>query len=346
MTDEDHKRFSEFFFNNIEQQDFDLESYEQFIKDAQEDLKAFEDPLLGFYADEAISNYDFPVLLMRAYSIRGFGDTDSYLTHIMKDDEARIKENLIAAILTIEASENKIDNNTARITAKTMLEDREALTRLIRSTPTTENYRWILMLLIDSPKEYLDVFRKLQQDIEPVFNKYLKQYQEKLEQFEDTVVRPLTDNPKESFTTLTRDIIPLDILEEENLLITSFVNQTRFSVLNFDDDRYILYGLEMMYGFKRLADFELNNRESRAKVFKALSDSTRNEVLRHLARGITSTKDIANSIGISSATVTYHINAFLQTKIIKSPKTKDMKFIVDFDRLESFWKDFINDLKN
>jgi predicted transcriptional regulator len=52
-------------------------------------------------------------------------------------------------------------------------------------------------------------------------------------------------------------------------------------------------------------------------TFKNLGDTTRYKVLKNISNGITSTKDIANSLGVSSATVSYHINQLNTSKILK-----------------------------
>ena len=323
----------------------DHESHIEFVKNAKKDLEPYKDPLLGFYADEAISNYDFPSLLFRSYSFLNYDTYKDYLKMIMQDDEETIKTNLIYGLITVENNDDDISDAKARIDAEYLRDHREELLKLIRQTPTTENHRWILMLLIENPIDYLEVYIDLLEKIEPIFNKYYQEHAKKLDHFKDDVIASLQKGSVEAFESLTYNIVPSDVLEDTNIVITSIVNPYRFSIMSFGDDKTILWGLDMKAGFKKIAEFEQDSRKNRAKVFKTLSDETRYEVLRLLANGITSTKEIATSIGVSSATVTYHINAFLTAKVIKVVKSKKAKYVVDYERLENLWQDFLKDLK-
>lgn len=322
----------------------DHDAHIRFVESAQKDLEPYKDPLLGFYSDEPISNYDFPSLLFRSYSFMNYSDYGDYLKTIMEDDELTIKKNLVYALLTVEQDDDSNDEE-AKLEAERLLSNRDDLMNLIRKTTTTENHRWILMLLIENPKDYLEVYANLINQIKPIFDKYLAQHKEKITTFQETIMQPLISNTDTAFEELTYGIVPKDVLDDNNIVMTSFVNPYRFSIMTFGETRVILWGLDMKAGFKKIAEFEQNSRKNRSKVFKTLSDETRYEVLRHIASGITSTKAIATSLGVSSATVTYHLNAFLTAKVIKVTKTKNAKYVVDYDRLENFWKDFMNDLK-
>ncbi len=324
----------------------DHQSHIDFVKAAKKDLEPHKDPLLGFYSDEGIGNYDFPMLLFRSYSFLGHKHYEDYLRTMLLDDENTIKQNLIYAILTVEGDHDDAADTEARAEAKRLLHQRDALQKLIRATPTTEKYRWNLMLLIDYPKDYLNVYLTLLKTIEPIFNDYHTAHQAKLDAFKKDTVSPLEAKGAEAFDELTHGIVPSDVLEQDNLLITSFVNPYRFSIMRFGEDRAIVWGLDMKHGFQKIAEFEQNSRKNRAKVFKTLSDETRYEVLRLIAAGITSTKAIATEIGVSSATVTYHINAFLTAKVIKAERSKSARYRIDYDRLESLWHDFMSDVKD
>ena len=85
----------------------------------------------------------------------------------------------------------------------------------------------------------------------------------------------------------------------------------------------------------------------RVKVFKALGDKTRYDTIRLIASGVSSIKDIANKLDVSSATISYHINEFLTSSIISLNRKKDKKSIydVDYQKLEDVLTELRNDLK-
>ncbi len=322
----------------------DHESHRTFIKAAREDLEPYKDPLLGFYADDVLSNYDFPSLLFRSYSFLSYASYKDYVQAIMADDEIAIKKNLIYALIKVESSDDEISDAQARAEAEALCDNRDALLKLVRQTPTTENHRWILMLLIENPKEYLDVYVNLLNTIEPIFTRYYEEHRNKIERFKKDTIQPLQHDGVSAFASLTHGIIPSEVLHEENHVITSFVNPYRFGILTYGEDVVMVWGLDMNTGFKNIADFTQDTPKNRARIFKTLSDETRYDVLRHIARGVTSTKAIATALGVSSTTVTFHINAFLTAKIIKAVKSPEAKYVIDYDRLESFWQAFMNDL--
>ncbi len=343
ITEEDIKKANEPLHDNDSAKVLDDPDHIAFVKKAKADLEAFHDPLLGFYADEMASSYDFPYLLFNAYSLRNFHTHEDYLDHIMNEPEDTIKRKLLHSLLTVEES------GGTPITDKevdTLLNSKEKLLNQIRNITTTENYKWTLLILIENPLKYLELFRGLLDDIKPFFDTYKNQHMGEIEQFEDTIIKELNRGQEDAFNALTHQMIPAETLEEENLVFTSFVHPYSFSIQTFGGERFMFFGLRMKKGFEEVAKFQQNVRQNRAKVFKTLSDNTRYEVLRHIARGITSTKDIASSLGVSSATITYHINAFITANIVRIPKSKKQRYEVDFERLETFWNEFMDDLKN
>ncbi len=346
VRDEDMKDLNAVLDDEDTYKYLDYEAYQKFVNTAQKDLEPYKDPILGFYADEAISNYDFPVLLFSSYSFIGYEHFNDYLNDILSNPEATIQKKLLYALYTIENSDALLDDETIYQQIDHLLSNREALLAFIRTIPTTENYRWILTLLIENPKEYIRVYGKLLKDIKPIFDRYAKAYAPKIEAFKNDIIVPLQKDQEKAFNKLTREVVPVDVLEADNRILTSFVNPYRFSIMQFGSDRCILWTLEMQTGFKRIAEFEQDTPKNRAKVFKTLSDETRYQVLKHIAKGNTSTKDIATALNVSSATVIYHINAFLTAKILKVVRSKQAQYEIDYDRLHTFWNTFIEDLKS
>ena len=314
-----------------------------FVEKAKKDLDAFRDPLFGFYADEMTSSYDFPYLLFKAYSIQGFTSHNDYFNHILNDSEVNIKKRLLHAILSIE-EDDILEIPNEKI--ETLLNNKDQLLKLFRAITTTENYKWTLLMLIENPVKYLELYQNLIDSIKTYFDHYVKRHHQEMIQFEKDIIQSLKQDQEEAFNQLTQGLLPSEVLDEENSIFTSFVHPYSFTKTSFGNQKVLLIGLRMEKGFKKVSEFQDTLRKNRAKVFKTLSDNTRYEVLRLIASGVTSTKKIAETLGVSSATITYHINAFLTTKVVKISKSKSIKYEVDFERLETYWQDFMNDLKN
>ena len=70
------------------------------------------------------------------------------------------------------------------------------------------------------------------------------------------------------------------------------------------------------------------------------------EQIGETAKKLTSIKTIADELGVSSATISYHMNEFLTTGILYMSKESKQKFDyrVDYDKLEEVFKDLKEDL--
>lgn len=102
----------------------------------------------------------------------------------------------------------------------------------------------------------------------------------------------------------------------------------------------------MEEAFKKMKQINENKTKEIVQIFKNLGDRTRYEVLKLIAQGETSTKDIANALGVSSATISYHINNFLTSKVIKLDKgNSGFKYVIDYELLKNIIKGFKEDLK-
>ncbi len=95
--------------------------------------------------------------------------------------------------------------------------------------------------------------------------------------------------------------------------------------------------------FKKLYEIREDKLSERVKIFKALGDKTRYETLKLLANGVTSIKEIAKSLNVSSATISYHINEFLTSGIItlKFENNKKAGYKIDYSKLT----EVMNELK-
>lgn len=102
----------------------------------------------------------------------------------------------------------------------------------------------------------------------------------------------------------------------------------------------------MEEAFRKMKEINENKIVERVQIFKNLGDKTRYEVLKLIAEGETSVKNIANQLGVSSATISYHINNFLTSKIIKFDKGKNkLNYVIDYELLEEVIKGLKDDLR-
>ncbi|HKL47947.1 MAG TPA: helix-turn-helix transcriptional regulator, partial [Candidatus Izemoplasmatales bacterium] len=116
--------------------------------------------------------------------------------------------------------------------------------------------------------------------------------------------------------------------------------------LRLTDDCTIVWGLESEYSFSKVAEINENQLTQRVKIFKALGDKTRYETIKLIASGVSSVKKIAEKLGVSSATISYHINEFLTSGIVFINRSKQKKtgYMIDYDKLNDVIKNLKEDL--
>ncbi|MFH5881099.1 ArsR/SmtB family transcription factor [Liberiplasma polymorphum] len=314
------------------------------MKSLQNKLENYKNEIEMFYASEFLSNYDFFNLITKMYPIKGFKSISDYCDELLKVDKNVLKEAIIYAILSIEDEDEAI-NNAQKNEAANLVKHQETLLTFVKELPTTHNYKWQLLIMLEDPLNHVMKFKALMEKLEPLYISTFEKHYPYLEDVKNSVIKRLEQNTAESFEALTYHLISSDMLnKEENRLLISLVFPLSFMMKSDLQDDYIIWGIEMEAGFKQVSMNHENRIQKQTQVFKNLSDKTRYEVLRLIASGITSTKDIAERLGVSSATISYHINAFLTTSILKLGKSKHKRYEVDYDKLDEYWKNFINDL--
>ncbi|MFU8786400.1 MAG: ArsR/SmtB family transcription factor [Candidatus Izemoplasmataceae bacterium] len=314
------------------------------MKSLQNKLENYKNEIEMFYASEFLSNYDFFNLITKMYPIKGFKSISDYCDELLKVDKNVLKEAIIYAILSIEDEDEAI-NNAQKNEAANLVKHQETLLTFVKELPTTHNYKWQLLIMLEDPLNHVMKFKALMEKLEPLYISTFEKHYPYLEDVKNSVIKRLEHNTAESFEALTCHLISSDMLnKEENRLLISLVFPLSFMMKSDLQDDYIIWGIEMEAGFKQVSMNHENRIQKQTQVFKNLSDKTRYEVLRLIASGITSTKDIAERLGVSSATISYHINAFLTTSILKLSKSKYKRYEVDYDKLDEYWKNFINDL--
>lgn len=84
-----------------------------------------------------------------------------------------------------------------------------------------------------------------------------------------------------------------------------------------DTIMYLCGTLGIEQEFKRIAKEKLDREEQRILLCKNLGDKTRYEILKAIAQGEVANKELAKALGISSATVSYHVNQLVLAGILK-----------------------------
>ena len=326
---------------SIEHQDESLikaikEDYFDFSEKMRNKLNQFKDEINQFYQKEIYSNYDFASILMHAYSVYEYTDIKDYFKDLLDLNPDKFKEKFIKSLLSME----DVDGDTIESLEK------ESPTDYINNLKIDSANKWNLFMIIQNPYLYLEKYVSLLNKIESIFNASYEKYEERIIEVGHDLANRLSSNTNETFTKITYNSINYDFEAFEACdLYISFVMPYALRFIGLDSCRMV-WGLEMEYSFAKIHEINEDKLTQRVKIFKALGDKTRYETLKLVAKGISSIKTIADELGVSSATISYHMNEFLTTGILYMSKESKQKFDyrVDYDKLEEVFKDLKEDL--
>jgi len=312
------------------------DAYKHFIEDMIIKLKPFSTTIKKFYSNDVYSNYDFVGMLLHAFPVYDFEDVYSYFDYLVKTEDQLFRNKIMESLLTIEDRSLKQD---------VVVNEQNAM-EFINNLKIDSASKWQMLMMIQNPKLYLVELIELLKKVENYFYQYFDQYIKQVEQVGQALAKDLETNPNETFSEITYNLVKFDFTQDETCHIyVSALFPYTLSFIDREQSRFI-WGVEMRYAFERLHAFNDDKTTQRVKVFKALGDKTRYEALKLLAKGVTSVKDIASELDVSSATISYHINEFLTSGIISLNKDQKQKtgYVVDYKRLEEVILELKKDL--
>ncbi|NLW21860.1 MAG: winged helix-turn-helix transcriptional regulator [Tissierellia bacterium] len=322
-----------------------MDDYLDLVKKVEDRLKPFSKEIEIFYMKDLFSGYDFIDLISRATGLLGYEREEEYLDVLLTLDEQEIRRNIILSILI--QNENSFSEET-RTRADEIIKDRDVMISFIKELPTEAGIKWNLFLFIDEPLKYTKIYVGLMTKLLPIFKDIYLPYEEEVKKYGEELVSFLNKKGAEGLREISYSILDASILDNKEvytILISVFFSYTVSMAVTMED-KYIAWGIEMEEAFKKMKEINDNKINERVQVFKNLGDRTRYEVLKLIASGETSTKEIANRLGVTSATVSYHINNFLTSKVIKLDKSNTrFGYVVDYDLLNEIIEGLKEDLQ-
>ena len=323
-----------------------MEDYLNLVKKAEDSLRFFSKEIEIFYMKQYLSDYDFIDLISRVIGIIGYEDEGDYLDMLLTLDEKKIKSSIIYSILVVNDDYPFYSEEIMR-KAEIISSNNDDVISFIKDLPIEGGSKWNLFLIIEDPIKYMKMYVELMTRLLPIFEKIYEPYYEKIKNYGQSLVEFLNKSGSKGLKEITYSIVDPNILEDEEIhrILISVIFSYAISIAASDKDKYIAWGLSMEEAFKKMQEINENKIIERVQIFKNLSDRTRYEVLKLIASGETSTKEIANALGVSSATISYHINNFLTSKVLKLDKSNNkFGYVVDYNLLKETIEGFKKDL--
>lgn len=320
--------------------------YMDFINRVEKRLKPYIKEIELFYKNKFLEDDDFIGLISNVYSIFGYSSENEYLDMLLGLNEREINRSIAYSIISGNESIHEYSEELIS-RAESLSLNKGELISLIKDWPVDASSKWTMFLIIEEPVKYMKMYAELMQKIQPIFKEFYGLYEEEVNRYGQYLADFLNKNGSKGLEEITYSTLDSKVLNNgENRILISAVMQFAVTISGTGEHNYIAWGLMMEEAFRRMKEINENKINERVKIFKNLGDRTRYEVVRLIASGITSTKEIAEALGVSSATISYHINNLLQSKIIKIDR-KDNKYgyVIDYNLIEEIINGLKEDLK-
>lgn len=327
-----------------DRKEFNMESYVNLINNVEAKLKPYINEIELFYSEQFLNSYDFIGLILDTYTIFGYKDEQEYLCMLSNLDEKEIVSSIAYSIL---AGNDDNKNFSEEIMKQALMLEKNELITIIKELPADPAVKWNLFLIIEEPKKYMKMYVELMHKLLPIFEEIYSPYENEINSYGDYLENFLNMNGHIGLKEISYSILDTDIIKEEkNNLLISAIEQYAILISGASKINYIVWGFKTEEYFKRMKEINENKINERVQIFKNLGDKTRYEVLKLLTVGETSTKEIAKLLGVSSATISYHLSNLMQAKIIKPGVANDKyNYIVDYAFLENIIRDFKDDMR-
>lgn len=308
------------------------------LDEIKQKLLPYKEEIGKYYYESLYATHDFANILFTAYPLDGSQDEIDYLETLEQIPDSKFKTDIINTIILID-EEGEASKNSSIIAESEIIS-------FINDLNINSKYKWNLLLLVQDPKKYLLEFTKFIKGFSILFNSIYNPMIDKINETGVKLTKFLQENPAENIQKLTFNGINYNVIENETCdFYVSYFSPYSLRISNKESKTILIWGYYLEDAFFKLNKINQDKLSQRVKVFKALGDKTRYETLKLISEGISSIKEIANSLNVSSATISYHINEFFTCGIVSLDKqSKKTGYIIDYDRLNEIIEDFKNDL--
>ena len=267
-------------------------------------LEPYKDKILYYYKDDVLRKFFINVKNTLHY--RSF---EEYSDDLLSMDEEQIKQQLMTNIVKQDEEEVSVEDKVAEL-----LGNQFAFLDFLKNLPIDDTVRWNYFTIMSQPKKFVEDFISLHQTLKPIFEKVYAEYLPILEKSYQEFETTIQEHPMilaEAFSG-TKVIEEIDWTSDEISVIPTLL----LSDFYFQDSEILILGAKSLEVIQHVIQTRLDKQQERINVFKNLGDKTRYQIFCEIAKGTKSVKGIAEQLGITSATVSYHINELVLSNLV------------------------------
>lgn len=219
--------------------------------------------------------------------------------------------------------------------------EKEFMPYLIERCTLDSESKWWLTVISQNPKEYFSELIDIIIDSIDVFKEAFKVMEKEVEKSIDELKALIEENPK-----FISDSTGMKIFDKWGNDIYIYLSIIRFNSVSFVSTRNYVFNNErreyMYFGWKF---YELlctsigNDNEEKVLIdrLKCLSDKSKFNIIKMLKKKSMFGQEIAAALSLTTATVSYHMNALIVAKLVYMEKIDNKIFYsVDKDTMDEF----------
>ena len=267
-------------------------------------LESYKDNILYFYKDDALRMF-----FVNVKNVLRYHSFDEYAKVLHSMDEGQIKQQLMTTIVKQDEEEASVEDKVVELFGNQF-----AFLDFLKNLPIDDTVRWNYFTIMSQPKKFVEDFISLHQTLKPIFEKVYAEYLPILEKSYQEFETTIQEHPTilaEAFSG-TKVIEEIDWASDEISVIPTLL----LSDFYFQDSEILILGAKSLEVIQRVIQTRLDKQQERINVFKNLGDKTRYQIFCEIAKGTKSVKKIAEQLGITSATVSYHINELVLSNLV------------------------------
>ena len=308
--------------NNYEEAETELKQIELIVKKEHKeyltsiiDKCGIEKEKIDFYFSEDF--YMQPVFISFNEFFKHSTIKDA-LECISKLDRDTLRKRLVENILNTKNEVNYSEEVKKEVEEIYKI-DQEIL-KLVKDLDINKDLKWNIFCFIDDPESYRDDYIDIMKKFLPIFEELYIDKVHILDEFNSYIEENLNNKGLNFIKNKTRNMINYDPYKKI-YITTSYVHCYGIRIRTTEDSLYIGLGKDFENTIELMAGRDTNIKEKNIGVFKNLSDNTRFEIIKLLGEDKQYfNKEIAEILGITGATVSYHMNYLMSAGIIRLDK--------------------------
>lgn len=203
--------------------------------------------------------------------------------------------------------------------------DKQKLLARVKELQIGDDRKWRIFEAVQEPSSWFGEYIDLLESILPPFLTWRATHEEGLNREADRLEHLIQQGGLASLDDYTQGLVEGEVISSyltgDLWLVVSAIPPGRIT-LNARRDSILTVSYGIQEFLQAMADMRRKREDMRVLLCKNLGDKTRYEVLKAIAKGEVANKDLARRLGISSATVSYHVNQLVVAGILKVDAAK------------------------